>query len=1151
MENQPKEKKGIVREFKLSTLSIKNWISVMVLIAIILGAGILSYTSMPKESFPEIVIPTIYVGTAYPGNSPVDMENLITRPIEKEIKKLKGIGKMNSTSIQGYSTIVVEFEFDVDPSIALNDVKDAVDKARPDLPNDNNLQEPNILELDFSEFPIMFLNMYGKGYDQENIKHYAEYLQDEIEKMKEVSGVDIRGLLDKEVKIDVNLFQMEALKINFNDISKAVSGENVSMSGGDILSIDGENEDRRTIRITGEFTDPLQLNNVIVKHEDQKIVYLRDIADVSFGPVEPTSFARLNGETVVTLDVKKKSGENLLNAVAGVKGIIKKARENGAIPENLKTQITNDQSKFTESMVTNLENSIISGVILVTLVLLFFLGTRNAIFVGVAIPLSMFLGIAILNYSGTTLNMMVLFSLILALGMLVDNGIVVVENIYRLYSKGYSKERASREGVGEVAWPIITSTATTLMAFLPLIFWKGMMGEFMRYLPITLIIVLSSSLFVGLVVNPVLTSKLIKIDSNDKNGSNIRFWIIMGILFFFGLLFFMGPNRWVGSLLIIFGLLGIINKFILKPFSKFFQDHILSFFERLYSNIIEYALKSWRPPVFFIGIFVVLFMSLGYFGANSPPITFFPDNVPNLVNVFIEMPLGTDINRTNEITHRLESKINKAIKPYRPVIEAVQTQVGEGTADPNEGVSMGSSPHKARITVSFYEYERRKDSLDVSTSEVMEAIREAVKDIPEAKTIAVGKDNMGPPTGPPINIEISGEDYGQLIALTEDIKRILEEAHVPGVDQLKTDLELSKPELLVNIDREIARRYGVSTLDIASNIRTALFGQEVSKYKEGEDDYPIQVRLNEQQRYDLSSLLNMKITFRDQSSGKIVQVPVSSFVDIENSSTYGSVKRKDMDRVISIFSGVIEGGNANNIVAKYKTILENYAMPPGYTYKFTGEQEEQDESMDFLISAMGIAVFLIILIIVSQFNSITSPIIIGFSILFSTIGVFLGFTIFQMPMSILMVGIGIISLAGVVVNNAIVLIDYVILSKNRKKLELGLDRKEWLPKKDLINVIAEAGRTRFRPVILTAITTVLGLIPLAIGFNISFIGLLQDLDPNIYFGGDSTSFWAPMSWTIIFGLIFATFLTLVIVPVMYLLFDLATQSFLKLYRRLQ
>ena len=1126
----------VVREFKLSSFSIRNGTSVIVLIFIIMLAGLMAYRTMPKESFPEIVIPTIYVGISYPGNSPVDMENLVTRPIEKEIKDIKGISKFTSTSVQDYATVIIEFEYDMKPSEALMDVKDAVDRAKPELPNDLP-SDPNIFELDFSEFPVMNVNLYGDfGYDE--LKEHAEYLQDAFEKLSEISGADIRGLLDKEVKVHVDLYLLESIQISLDDIETAIANENVTISGGDILSIEGSSRNRRSLRIAGEFTDPQQLNDVIIKNEDQRTVYLRDIAEVSFGPVEPTSYARLDGQAVVTLDVKKKSGANLLAAASKIKAIVEHAKEK-RFPHDLQTVITNDQSKFTQEIVQNLENSIISGVILVVLVLLFFLGARNAMFVGIAIPLSMLMGIAVINYTGNTLNMMVLFSLILALGMLVDNGIVVVENIYRLKSSGHDNETASRHGVGEVAWPIITSTLTTVLAFVPLLFWQDIMGEFMKFLPITLIITLSSSLFVGLVVNPVLTSRLMKIETEERTRAR-RFWIMNVVGALLSLLLIFSPFTAVGSLIGIIVIIRIVHRYALKPFSFFFQRRILSRIENGYVRLLTYALHWPRPLFFFFGMFGLLILTMMYFGAASPKMTFFPDSVPNYVNVFIEMPLGTDITTTNEVTRVIEERVNKAITPNRNIVEAVLTQVGEGTSDPNEGPQQGSSPHKARITVSFYEYARRLDSSGISTSIVMEDIRNAVANVPQAKAITVAKDNMGPPVGPPISIEVSAENFNQLVIETERLKRYFEDANVPGVEKLKSDLEIGKPELVLHVDRDAARRFGLSTGRIGGMLRTALFGKEVSKYKQGEDDYPIQLRIKDEQRYNLPALLNSKVTFMDQHSGRIVQVPVSAVARIESGSTFGSVKRKDMERVITIFSNVKEGYNANEIVAKYKTLLADYLSQhplEGYTIKFTGEQEEQGKSFAFLQNALMIAVFLIFLVLVSQFNSVVAPAIILFSVIFSTIGVLLGFATFRMDMSILMCGIGIISLAGVVVNNAIVLIDYVNLIRARKRAERGLERRGLLPYSEIVDSIIQGGKTRLRPVLLTAITTILGLLPLAVGLNIDFSSMLSNFDPNIYIGGDSAIFWGPMAWTIIFGLTFGTFLTLVIVPVMYLLAD--------------
>lgn len=1131
--------KEIIKEFKLSSWAVNNKISVYVMMAIILIIGLRSYNSMPKESFPEVKQPIVYINTAYPGNSPIDMENLVTRPIEKEINTITGLKKLNSTSIQDFSVIIAEFELSIDGDKALQEVKDAIDRAKMDLPNDLPA-DPSVMEMDFSEFPVMNVNVSG-DYPQEKLKEYAEYLEDKMEALSEVSSVDISGLTEEEVEIAIDRVKMEALELSLNDIEQAIAGENVTMSGGDIKSIEGDDITRRNIRIDGEFNDWREIENVIVKNEFQNIVYLRDIGEVSFGPKEATSFARLNGNPVVTLDVKKKSGGNLINAAEKIQQIVADAQDN-VFPKDLEVVITNDQSKMTKNMVTNLENSIIMGVLLVVGVLVFFLGVRNSMFVGIAIPLSMVMGIAILNFSGTTLNMMVLFSLILALGMLVDNGIVIVENIYRQFSeKGKSKDQASKEGVGEVATAIIASTATTVAAFIPLLFWEDLMGEFMKYLPITLIIVLSSSLFVALVINPVLTSDYIKIGNKEKSPAR-KFWVKNGITLLVAVMLYVIGWRLLGGIFIAGVLISIVNRFYLTPVGNWFMNKIMPKIEDWYARFLTKALSGKKPLGYLFGMVGLFVFTLIVFGINPPPMVFFPDSQPNYVNVYIETPLGTDIERTNQITKKLEKRISEAVQPDSAVIEAILAQVGEKTADPNEGPQSGSSPHKARITVSFYEFEKRVFLFDGdrTTSDIMQVIKDACVDFPEAK-LTFAKDNMGPPTGKPINVEVKGEDYLTLIQEVEKIKKKMEDLNLKGVDQLKTDLELGKPVLEITINQEAARRFGLSTMQIAGTIRTALLGKEISKYKEGEDDYEIQLRLKEEYRYNLNNLLNTRITFRNMATGQISQVPISAVADVRYNSTYGSVKRKDLDRVITIFSEVEEGANANALVAEYKKLLENHKMKDGYEFKFTGEQEEQGESIDFLMSAMLLAVFLIFLIIVTQFNSIAGPFIILLSVMFSTIGVFLGFSLTQTTFSFMMSGIGIISLAGIVVNNAIVLVDYTNLLRQRKRAENGLDpMKGKLEPKEIVDTIVESGRTRLRPVLLTAITTVLGLFPLAIGFNINFKRLLTEGAPELYWGGQNAEFWGPMAWAVIYGLVFATFLTLVIVPVMYYISDKGT-----------
>lgn len=1124
-----KEKKIVDKEFGLTSLSLRNKVTVYVLTLIIVAAGVYSYITLPKENFPEVEQPTVYVSTAHPGNSPEDIESLITRELEKEINTIEGIDNIQSTSVQDFSAIVIEFQVGVDVDEAVIDVKDAVDRAKSELPSDLKT-DPNVIKFSFSEnFPILNINLTDPTKSLDELNDIAEYLEDEIEKFPQISKADIVGVDEKEVEVKIDPFKLEARKVSFADIENAISAENLTLSGGNVVA-DGL---RRNVRVIGEYKDPSQMEELIISNENGNIVYLKDVATVEFGYKDKQNYARLDLDPVVKVDVMKRSGENLLIATDNIMALLAEAQAEGQIPESTKVTITNDQSKDTREQVSSLGNNIIFGVILVVTVLLFFLGTRNSLFVGMAIPLSMFMALMILGLAGITINTMTLFGLIMALGMLVDNGIVVVENVYRLMEEGLSPMAATRRGVGEVALPIISSTATTLAAFIPLAFWPGIIGEFMLYLPLTLIITLGSSLFVALVINPVFIATFMRVDGK-RQIAHKKVLIRSGIAIVAGLVFAFGVGVIpLGNLLMLIGVLTLLNVYVLGPLSSRFQAGFLPAIELRYVRILKSAVKN--PGMYLTGSFVLLFISLGIFGANTPNVLFFPENEPKYVNVFVEFPVGTDIETTNKFSKEIEDQVLEIVEPYGSVVESVSTNVSQGAADPNDPSAVGQSeePHKARITVNFIESKKRGD---INTKDILNDIRENIDPQPGV-ALTVDKDAAGPPTGKPINLELIGEDLETLIRLSENVEQQIAESGIQGIEQLKSSLELGKPELIVQVDRDNARRFGLSTYSIANEIRTALFGKEISKYKEGEESYEVNMRLNQEYRYDIDALMNKNITFRNQNSGKLVQVPISAVADVRYGSTYGSIKRKDLDRVVTLSSNVLAGYNATEINDELKVLMANYDMPTGYNYAFTGEQEEQAENMAFLAKALLIAVFLIFLIIVSQFNKITAPFIIMVSVLLSTVGVFLGLVIFNMEFVVIMTMVGIIALAGIVVNNAIVLIDFIELTRKRKRQELGLEEDDRLPMKDVVESIIIAGKTRLRPVILTAITTILGLVPLAVGLNIDFIGAFMNYNADFYVGGDNVIFWGPMSWTIIFGLTFATFFTLIIVPTAYLLAD--------------
>ncbi|MDB4649351.1 efflux RND transporter permease subunit [Crocinitomicaceae bacterium] len=1128
--------------FGLTTLSVKNTKTVFLIAIVIVIGGMLAYQSMPKENFPELKIPEIYIGIAKPGSSPQYMSEKISQSIEKEIGGIKLVDEINSNSVHGYTTIRVKFDFKMPVDEALQKVKDAVDQARtksdfPQLP-----AEPNIFELDPSKMPILNINLRSENATV--LKEVSEELEKQLEELPEISEVDIRGLPLQEMRIEVDPIKAQSVKVTLDDIQNAVSAENQTIPGGEIL-MDGI---RKTVRIEGEYKSAEELKRTVVKQDEFLPVYLEDVAEVYFGNADTTSFAREFGVAVVMLDVKKQGGENLLVASDKINNIISESQSNGSIPKSVEVSLTNDQSNVTRDMVSNLENSIILGIILVVGVLLFFLGLRNALFVGVAIPLSMLMSFLILNSMGITLNVMVLFSLVLALGMLVDNGIVIVENIYRYMDEGNSSYTSVVQGVGEVAWPIISSTATTVAAFVPLALWPGIIGEFMKFLPMTLMIVLASSLFVALVINPVLAVTYMKVTQSQPNKKKI----VISSLFFTSLGIFFIVFGWVslGNFVAFIGLLSLVNLFIFLPGTKTFQNKFLPRLERVYEKFLRFAIKGKRPLVFLGGTILLLIFSLGLFATFPPKVEFFPNNEPQYVNIFISHPIGTDIGVTNETTLKVEADLNKILNEFMDaddttgipqderLIKSIISQVGEGTSDPAQGVTMGNTPHKARITVNFCEFQFRQRT---KTSDVLKKIQAGLRGKYNADIeITASKNESGPPQGAPINIEVTGRgEYKALIAAAEKIKNYLDRKGVAGVEKLKLNVDANRPEIPITVDRDQIRKLNASTYQVGMAIRKSLLGQDISTYTIDEESHDIVVKFDSESRNNLNAILDQRLVFRN-NQGKLMNIPVRSVIeDPEESTSYSAVIRKDQIPLVTITSNVTEGFNANEVVKVMKKEMETFEkedqLSTGIKYRFAGQQDEQAKEMAFLSKALMVALFLVLLIIVSQFNSYSAPTVILLTVLLSLIGVFLGLVISGQNFVVIMTMIGIISLAGVVVNNAIVLIDYTNSLRKRKRIEKELGKNELLSNEDLLECTIQGGKTRLRPVLLTAITTILGLIPLAIGFNIDFVGLFSSYEPNIFLGGDNNMFFAPMAWTIIYGLTFATFLTLVILPTVYLL----------------
>jgi len=1143
--------KNTEKEFGLSSWAISNKRTMYVAILLILFLGASAYFSMPRESFPEIRETKIYISSLYPGNTAEDIEKLITDPLEDVLKNVSGVVEITSTSQEDYSMVIVEFEDDMPVELAKQKVKDEIDKetSGEDWPTFNGAKvEPNVFELSLSEeVPILNINISG-DYPIQKLKEFAEHLQDEIEDLSEIKQVDIRGAQEKEVEVAVDIYKMMAAKVNFDDVANAIQRGNTTMSAGNLIT----SGQRRTIRILGEIDDPDQLENFVVKAVNGNPIYLKDIATVNFGPKDKTTYAREynpetgKGETVVMLDVKKRSGKNMVEAAEKIEVIVKDAKKN-VFPPNLRVTTSNDQSSKTIGQVDDLVNNIIFGIILVVTVLMFFLGFKNALFVGFAIPMSMFLSLTILNTLGYTMNTMILFGLIMGLGMLVDNGIVVVENVYRLMEEeGMSRVEAAKKGIGEIAFPIIISTATTVAAFIPLGLWPGLMGQFMIYFPITLSVVLGSSLIVAIFFNSVLVSQYMTVEDRELPLKKIIRLTIIFVSIGLLIAFFGGKYNGLGTLMVIAAVLIWVYRLFLRKASLDFQTKTLTRLESVYEKSLEKALSGWKPALISFGslfLFIAAVISFGVsVGMQRTKIEFFPDNKPNQIIVYIEYPEGTDIEKTNEITKTIESEVYKIlydseyiIKGENFMVESLISQVGEGAGNPQtDGGSAAEMPHKGKITASMREFKYRNGK----DSEILrQKVQETISGVYPGVLVSVEKDANGPPVGPPVNIEIEGNDYNELINLAEQMRAFINSKNISDIDELKIDVNKDKPGMQVLVDRKKAGELGISAGQVGNQLRNSLFGVKAGIYKEDGDDYDIYVRFNEDIRYDKSALFNQDIIFRDMVSGAMRQIPVSTVAEQKNNSGFSAIKHKDTKRVVTVYSALSPGYvDAGAAVEKIKNEMKNFeGIPSDVNIDYTGQIEEQNKEQAFLMGAFFSGLFLIFLILIFQFNSVSKPTIIMIAIFLSLIGVFGGIVITGASFVILMTMMGIISLAGIVVNNGVVLLDYAQLLIDRKKNQLGLGEEENLSKEDLLTQIIKAGKARLRPVLLTAITTILGLIPLAIGLNINFFSLLSELDPKIYIGGDNVIFWGPLAWTVIYGLFIATFLTLIVVPVLFYL----------------
>ena len=1266
----------------ITNLAINNRVAIVVLTVALTLAGLYAYVALPKESQPQIEFATIVVTTIYPGASPDDVESIITQEVEREVASVSGLDELRSTSTEGVSTVIAEFLPDKDIDEASREVREAVDLAKTEFPSD--VEEPIVSEIDVSEFPVLTVNLLTGG-SLSDLRDTAEDLQDEIEGVPGVLEVDLLGGLEREVQVDADLAALQGYNLSINDLVQAVQTENANVPGGSV-DVGPENY---LVRIDGEFDDPAEILDLVVDAPGGVPVYVRDLADVRFGYKDRTSYARLEvlqreneeGEPVpvaapedlqvIRLNVKKQAGENIIGVVDAVEETI----EAYPFPSGTSHVLTGDQSEQVVTLVNDLENNIIAGILFVIAVLLFFLGVRNAALVGVAIPLSMFLSFLVFSVMGETLNFIILFSLIIALGMLVDNAVVIIENIYRYREEGYGRWEAAREGTNEVGLAVAASTATTVAAFAPMLLWPGIIGKFMSYMPLTLIVTLTSSLFVALVINPVLTGFFMQTDEEaeaKKTAPPSRTARRIGLAAVAFTALVVGVANWktLVFLLVAVPALYALYKYALEPAHQRFSKRTVPALTERYRAFLRWmlrrdysvpramlrntlalgaftvgfllvvggaALNAAAPPAGFllmvpggvallvgvvgfivhsletaflggktsvrvglafgavVGVLVVLLLLSGRLdlttlvgvevvvgmfllpalvagaglagvlfgpgGARSDGrggrttrdgqpyllltdnrarlltatfgllvgvvalffvaptgVEFFPTTDPNLIQITAEAPVGTTIERSDEVADEVFTRVQALVDEDPETAantENISTSVGVG-GDSQFGGGAASA-ERSRVTLNLVDYGDRAEPSSVT----LQRIRDRLAGLPGVD-LQVEQDQGGPPTGAAVNIEVSGDEFETIQAIADDLKTRLQEGvesgAITGLVDVRDNLGSGRPEYRVEIDRERAAAFGLSTQQIAFAVRGAVNGVEASQYRDGKDEYDVTVRLREEDRETLRQIESLTIPYEGR------QIPLVSVAEIVPASGLGSVTRLDQERVVTVQGDAAPGANAQAVLGQAQAYLADdvAAVPAGYEVEYTGESEDQAESFGFLTTALLIGLSLITIILIAQFNSVKNPFIIMVAVGLSLLGVMLGLILTRTPFG-LMTFIGVISLAGIVVNNAIVLVDYVEQLRDR-----GEDKQE---------AIINGGSTRLRPVLLTAFTTVIGLIPLTFGINIDFVGLIVDLDPSFSIGSENTQFWGPMGTAIISGLTFATFLTLVIVPVMYSAFD--------------
>ena len=1106
---------------------------ILALIIASLAAGIFSYTGLPKEGEPDIEIPALFISVVFPGISAADSETLLVRPMETELADLDGLKKMTATAAENYAGLALEFEFGWDKAKTMADVREAMNSAEALFPN--GAEKYSINELNFSEFPIIIVNLTG-DVPERTMTRVATKLQEEIEAMDAVLEAVISGNRDEMVEVTIDPLRLESYNVTAGELINVVQNNNQLIAAGEVDS----NQGTFSVKIPSSFNEAQDIYDLPVKTNGDRVVTLGDLAKIKLTFVDRAGTARFNGENTVALQVVKRKGFNLIGTAKDVRSLVEKESQNW--PTNLKAAVdvgtSNDQSRVVDSMVRQLEGSVLTAIALVMIVVLTSLGTRAALLVGFSIPTSFLLCFVLLGLMGVTISNIVMFGLILAVGMLVDGAIVVVEYADKRISQGTGPMKAYVEAAKRMFWPVVSSTATTLCAFLPMLFWPGVPGQFMGMLPVTLIFVLSASLIVALIYLPILGGVSGRLSRFFENSSDwlrdvlpwfIRLLLVpvIVLLLFFSILQVVNPNLLLSIEPDKLGPMASLPGVAMFIASAFMASIVLGSVEirkrqknvqagyrrTLFGYFIKFiAGNPVMPLIAIAGVIAFTSFIFTTFGKNNYGVEFFVEGEPEQAIVYVKARGNLSLTEKDILVRQAELIVNA-----HPGVESVFSFAGAGGLNQNTAGASAPKDTIGQIQLETIPWENRRGNSDLDGNKIIAELSNALSALPGIE-IEILELERGPASPKPVHLRLKGENWNDLLNTTAQMRSIFDQTE--GLIQVEDTRPLPGIDWQIDVDVEKAGRYGADVATVGAMIQLVTRGilLDTMRVDSSDEEIEIRVRLPEEDRF-LSTLDSLKVRTADGL------VPLSNFISRKPVAKLAEINRIDQKRYFDIKAGIepnlkrtvisddgIESEvfiNANERIAFLTNYLQENPLPPGISWEWTGDQADQAESQAFLSSAFAAALVLMFIILLSQFNSFYNSFVVLIAVVLSTVGVLIGMLVMQQPFSIIMTGTGIVALAGIVVNNNIVLIDtYQELSR-------------YLPK---VEAIIRTAEQRIRPVLLTTITTMAGLAPMMFGLSLDFVNGGYSVD------SPTALWWKQLATAVVFGLGTATMLTLVFTP---------------------